>query len=131
MENLEPEFASFQIPDIFYKDSLILDEYSKNEPKGNLGGGGLSYCIDFYIQDSICSNIIGYSNALDGFASFGNESFSRMFYLSAITITTLGFGDIVPLTNRSRLIVSIEAIWGIILVGLFLNSLAEKISSKK
>lgn len=55
------------------------------------------------------------------------DNFLRMLYLSAITITTVGYGDIVPVTNWTRGLVAIEAVWGIIIIGLFLNSLADKI----
>lgn len=53
-------------------------------------------------------------------------SFWRMFYLSAVTATTVGFGDIVPLTDNARLAVSFEAIIEVILAGLFLSALAKK-----
>ena len=48
----------------------------------------------------------------------------RTLYLSAVTITTVGYGDIVPLTDLARAAVATEAITGIILIGLFLNALA-------
>ncbi|WP_366941208.1 potassium channel family protein [uncultured Kiloniella sp.] len=38
-------------------------------------------------------------------------------------MTTLGYGDIVPVTDTSRLLISLESILGIILIGLFLNSI--------
>ena len=47
-----------------------------------------------------------------------------------MTITTVGFGDIVPLTTLARLIVASEAILGIIIIGLFLNSIATKLTGK-
>lgn len=47
----------------------------------------------------------------------------RMFYFSSATITTAGYGDIVPVTGWARAAVSAEAILGVVLVGLFLNSL--------
>lgn len=49
-----------------------------------------------------------------------------MFYMSATTITTAGFGDIVPLTNKARMLVTSESILGVVLVGLFLNALARR-----
>lgn len=52
------------------------------------------------------------------------HTFGRMLYLSAVTITTLGYGDIVPLTDAARIAISCEAVGGIILIGLFLNALA-------
>lgn len=50
---------------------------------------------------------------------------------SYVTITTVGYGDIVPITPKARLLISIEAIWGIILIGLFLNSLANRVFRNK
>jgi voltage-gated potassium channel Kch len=49
-----------------------------------------------------------------------------MLYLSATTITTLGFGDIVPLTTPARLAISIEAVIGIVMMGLFLNAVSRE-----
>ncbi|WP_417432272.1 potassium channel family protein [Kiloniella sp.] len=63
-----------------------------------------------------------YHNALTGKISNHNR-FMRMLYLSTVTITTLGYGDIVPVTDTSRLLISLESILGIILIGLFLNSI--------
>jgi hypothetical protein len=53
--------------------------------------------------------------------------FVRMLYFSAITITTLGFGDITPVSSVARIIVGGEAVLGIVLMGLFLNSVAQKL----
>ena len=61
-----------------------------------------------------------------GAAGFPNEvpgGFGRMLYLSVITVSTLGYGDIVPLTWQTRLFTGIEATLGIILLGLFVSSM--------
>ena len=55
--------------------------------------------------------------------------FLRMLYLSAVTISTLGYGDIVPISTRARAFVTVEVIWGPVLLGLFLNSLITEASS--
>jgi hypothetical protein len=47
-----------------------------------------------------------------------------MLYFSATTITTLGFADIVPLSNAARMVVSLESVLGIVLIGLFVNALS-------
>jgi hypothetical protein len=49
--------------------------------------------------------------------------YGRMLYLSITTITTLGYGDIVPLTDRARLCTGIEATMGVILLGLLISSM--------
>lgn len=64
---------------------------------------------------------MGDPRALSGF-------FGRMVYFSATTITTVGFGDIVPLSGLARLIVGIEAVTGWVLAGLFLNAVAWRAS---
>jgi hypothetical protein len=52
----------------------------------------------------------------------------RMLYLSVVVITTLGLGDIVPLTGWARTLVGCEAVSGILFAGLFLNALAYRAS---
>lgn len=66
-------------------------------------------------------------NYVDGQKGIGSAiegNFVRMIYLSAVTITTLGYGDIVPLTSLARILISLEAVLGIIVIGLFLNALS-------
>ena len=54
-------------------------------------------------------------------ASLGD--FGRMLYFSATTITTVGYGDVVPLSGLARAAAAIEATLGIVLLGLFVISL--------
>lgn len=67
------------------------------------------------------------ANYLDGYGGDPtaiSDSYWRMLYFSVAVITTIGFGDIVPMTNAARALVAVEAIAGVLLVGLFLNSIA-------
>ena len=66
------------------------------------------------------------SDDLRGVPHNKSGGFGRMLYLSASTITTAGFGDIVPLTNWARGLVTSESIVGVIFVGLFLNAIARR-----
>jgi hypothetical protein len=52
-----------------------------------------------------------------GFPVGAEGTFWRMLYFSAITITTVGYGDIVPLTHAARLLAASEATLGIVLLG--------------
>jgi hypothetical protein len=63
----------------------------------------------------------------EGFSS----EYPRMVYLSVVIITTLGLGDIVPISPESRFLVGFEAVTGVLTVGLFLNSLAYRASKGK
>ncbi len=72
------------------------------------------------------SLINGYIAADTGFPSFITGNFERMLYLSAMTITTVGFGDIVPITPLARTLVASEAVVGVVLAGLFINAVARR-----
>jgi hypothetical protein len=65
------------------------------------------------------SGVVGDPLAISG-------SFGRMVYFSSVVITTVGFGDIVPMTGLSRCLVALEAISGLLLFGLFLNAVASR-----
>ncbi|MCW8966162.1 MAG: potassium channel family protein [Candidatus Pacearchaeota archaeon] len=52
--------------------------------------------------------------------------FLHMVYFSIVTITTLGYGDITPTDAVNQLLVGLESISGIIILGLFLNSIVRK-----
>lgn len=67
----------------------------------------------------------------DGVFGSDGDDFSRYVYLSVVTMTTLGFGDIVPIASSSRYLISSQALIGIILMGLFLNSIAVAASKSK
>jgi len=45
-------------------------------------------------------------------------------YFSAVTITTLGYGDISPVNDLGRVVAATESVLGITLIGLFLNALS-------
>lgn len=67
-------------------------------------------------------------------ASWGNSSSVNTFidglYFSVVTITTLGFGDISPITAPARLFVSLEVITGVFIVGFYLNAVATEQANK-
>jgi hypothetical protein len=75
------------------------------------------------LEENLFDRIMRLNKAFQGFPIDVTDKFIRALYLSAVTITTLGFGDIVPITSLSRIIIIIETISGIIIIGLFLNSL--------
>lgn len=57
----------------------------------------------------------GFSKSSDLKVAQGNEFFESL-YLSLVTIGTLGFGDIVPISPLLRLIVPLEALFGFMLL---------------
>ncbi len=89
-------------------------------------GNNPSNVILMPLTNEINSKITEFAKSAQVIPLKPSGNYVRMFYLSAATITTLGYGDIVPLTTTSRLLVSIEAILGIVIIGLFLNALAHE-----
>lgn len=49
-------------------------------------------------------------------------------YYSVVTITTLGYGDIVPKNSAAQVLAAIESILGVVFIGLFLNALSQQLS---
>jgi hypothetical protein len=54
------------------------------------------------------------------------QRFGRMLYFSAMTVTTVGYGDIVPVSDNARYLVAGEAVTGVVLIGLFLNAVGRR-----
>jgi Ion channel len=65
-----------------------------------------------------------YYSFMKGDPSFGamNRRILRYLYTSAVIITTLGFGDIVPTSDAARIAIMCEAVLGISIAGLFINA---------
>lgn len=68
--------------------------------------------------------MVGFWRAAQGSPSAVSNEFVRFLYLSAMTVTTVGYGDIVPLTDRARAATALEAVYGVVVAGIFLASLA-------
>lgn len=100
------------------------DIYKTLFPEKYINGSSAPNMLIMTMSQKLLNRIIGLKNASKGFPSSVSNSFGRMFYLSAITITTVGYGDIVPITNIARTLISIEAIFGVVIIGMFLNSLS-------
>ena len=57
---------------------------------------------------------------------FEDVGIIKALYLSVVTITTLGFGEIVPINDYGRILILIESILGIFFIGAFFFSLGLK-----
>ena len=66
-----------------------------------------------------------------GYPGLVGGNYVRMIYFSSVIITTLGLGDIVPIGMRARICVGFESVLGILLLGLFLNSVSWRATQSK
>lgn len=78
------------------------------------------------VDENIEKEIDNFLLASKGYSNEVNSHFFSMLYLSAVTITTIGYGDIVPITFFTRTLITIEALTGMILMGIFLNNITYK-----
>jgi hypothetical protein len=69
--------------------------------------------------------------AFEGDPYYLSHDFQRMFYFSATTITTVGFGDILPISETARVLSGTEAILGWIIAGLFINAVTRRPNNDK
>lgn len=54
----------------------------------------------------------------------GFKSLFQCLYFSVTTITTLGYGDLSPITVSAKTLVMVETLLGMVVIGFFLNSVA-------
>jgi hypothetical protein len=78
----------------------------------------------FVVTPSANRTLVRFFKAAEGDPSFASGLWLRMLYLSETTITTLGLGDITPVSGTARLAVGLEPLIGIVLIGMFVNALA-------
>lgn len=85
---------------------------------------------EFFFPMPVSSHVAlqKFRSAALGRATHVPGGFPRMIYLSAVTITTLGYGDIVPTTRRARSLIAAESILGVVLAGLFVSSVAIRVA---
>lgn len=81
---------------------------------------------DMPITSAEMASVQQLADAAQGTVGGLSDQFWRMLYFSAVSATTLGFGDIVPVTTVSRSLVTLEAVLGVVFIGLFLNALARR-----
>jgi hypothetical protein len=77
------------------------------------------------------SSLEAFVEGFKGDPKLVSDSYPRMLYFSAIVMTTVGFGDIVPLSPMARLATGLQAVLGVTLFGFFLNAIAYRAGQGK
>jgi len=91
-----------QVEDFLFKTKLI----------------GLTTTISYYFLNVFCFATYYY---IDSKANFGEKlSFIESLYFSTITWTTLGYGDITPTSEITKLVCSFQAIFGQVILALLI-----------
>ena len=84
-----------------------------------------SFMVASYSNEGI-PTLVGAQSSLEGM-SIGDEAqtahFTVFLYFSYTTLTTLGYGDIIPTSAAARSLTSLEAIAGVLYIGAFVARL--------
>jgi ion channel len=92
-------------------------------PQRYANGSPTDFPVILRVSRTTQQNLVGIWQAEKGFPSAISGNFWRLLYLSLVTITTLGYGDIVPIGPAARALVGTESIFGIVVIGAFLGTL--------
>ena len=76
---------------------------------------GFNFVLYTSLDDELISEILSFTRAE---THLKDGHFLRMLYFSSVTATTLGYGDIIPLTTAARLSIAIQSVGGLFLMGL-------------
>jgi hypothetical protein len=76
------------------------------------------------VPEPLYARMVAFKRATEGNPSDIPGSLGRMLYLSIVTMNTLGYGDILPLTARARFFTGLESFLGIVVLGLFVSNAA-------
>jgi hypothetical protein len=94
---------------------------------GLWAGWSAFIAIFFAIIYSLMPKSIAFSvDRLEGV----RPGFRGYLYYSIVTLTTLGYGDIVPLTNRARVVVGTEVCLGYVMLGGLVSIFATKMATR-
>jgi hypothetical protein len=86
--------------------------------------------MNLKIPDDSLNFFYAYEKAINGFPEMLDDNFNRMLYFSFVTITSLGYGDVIPLSNSARIVVYTEVIIGLIFIGLLISYFFAILSKK-
>jgi voltage-gated potassium channel len=83
---------------------------------------GLLWSFVYTLLFAVDPESISLASAVQGEAD-GRDVFSEMYYFSFVTLTTLGYGDILPVSRLARSLATMEAIVGQLYLAVVVASL--------
>jgi hypothetical protein len=87
-----------------------------------------TYAVVYFLLIPIFGTIFAFAPGVSLDCGENSCGAFQALYLSVVTITTLGYGDVTPSDSAAQAAAAIEALLGVITIGLFLNSLSYAIS---
>lgn len=90
------------------------------------------YPIPSFLEDTIFGEILCWlAPKIDWNGVSPSENFFRPFYFSAVTMTSLGFGDIIPIPInwKAQLYICIQVFLGYLILGMFIGILIQNVGN--
>jgi voltage-gated potassium channel len=87
---------------------------------------GLLWVPAYMIINSMDSSAFSFSTTADAGATL---DLSRAYYFSYVTLSTVGYGDVVPVSKVARMLATMEAIAGVFYTAVFISRLVAIYSS--
>lgn len=110
-EEVTIPWVNFSIRDACHKVLTVLNEKEQEE-----------FPL-LVINQKLYKRVKSFIDASNGLPENIQGGFFRMLYLSAVTITTLGYGDIIPISDFARFLIAFESILGVVIMGVFVSYL--------
>jgi len=110
---------SFEVP----LGALFVDVDKDRDVTGEGGKAVLS--------KNLFSDLKNFWYAQNGWVWYAPGRFGRALHLSITTITTSGYGDLVPTRSFAKMLIASQAVLGIIIAGLFLACIGKKVTEAR
>ncbi|MBP1019251.1 ion transporter [Serratia fonticola] len=122
--NLNYKYRSKKIGVIRFSYEKIKDLINRSTTGYGLKVGRilLTVLISIFIM-----SIINFKFKHDFSTTHGINTFIDAFYFTCITVTTLGYGDITPVTDITKIIVIVESLVGFLFMSLFVSAFINRI----
>jgi voltage-gated potassium channel Kch len=123
--NFRRRHALFSGKHMKHLGHLFLDKTSRY---GHSLGRWVATVLFFIAIFAVTYAILDYFSAIKMLAdySYSTNNLFDYFYFSIVTFTTLGYGDIVPVTILEKAIVGVEVVLGYTMLGVLINLIKQK-----
>ena len=117
-------FAFFSGKHFAHLGHIFLDKTSRYGH--SLGRWGFTVLLFISVFAGLFA-LLDYTSATSMFENYAASSGAfDYFYFSIVTFTTLGYGDITPITVAEKLIVGVEVLLGFTMLGIFINLIKKR-----
>lgn len=102
---------------------------SKDTRHGLLSAAVFGYCLIALVYALLFAQVEATAPGSFRFADDLGSSSVSLLYLSIVTITTLGYGEITPVSDLARLLAGMEAMTGTLFIAIFIGRIVGRLDN--